>query len=125
MKKVFALLLISLTVLTSCSKDDDNEDINSSNFLIGKWESKEDYTGEEVSLDIDGEFVYTYTDVMVTTEQNGEEVGSYEYTFNPKNMELRVHGDMIFVEKISNDKMVLHNGKDGEEYRGTLFHRIN
>jgi hypothetical protein len=122
MKKVFALLLVSLTVLTSCSKDDDN---NSTSFLVGTWESKEDYTGEEVSLDIDGEFVYTYTDVTVTSEQNGEEVGTYEYTFNPENMELKVDGDMIFVEKISNEKMILHNGKDGEEYRGTLFHRIN
>lgn len=122
MKKVFALLLVSLTVLTSCSKDDDN---NTSSFLVGTWESKEDYTGEEVSLDIDGEFVYTYTDVTVTSEQNGEEVGTYEYTFNPENMELKVDGDMIFVEKISNEKMILHNGKDREEYRGTLFHRIN
>lgn len=122
MKKVFALLLVSLTVLTSCSKDDDN---NTSSFLVGTWESKEDYTGEEVSLDIDGEFVYTYTDVTVTSEQKGEEVGTYEYTFNPENMELKVDGDMIFVEKISNEKMILHNGKDGEEYRGTLFHRIN
>lgn len=127
MKKVFALLMISLTVLTSCSKDDDQEKTNESNFLIGKWESKEDYSGEEVSYDIDGEYVYTFTSDMLNFQQNGEEVANYSYTFDPENMELRTSENeaVIFIEKINNDEMIGHNGKEGEAYRGTLFQRID
>lgn len=125
MKKFIVLVLVSLTVVTSCSSDDKNENLNSSNFLVGKWESKEDYSGEDVSYDINGEFVYTFTSDIVISEQEGEEVGSYEYSFNSKNMELYVDGDLIFVERINNDEIILHNGKEAEEYLGTLFHRID
>ena len=127
MRKIFAILLVSLTVLTSCSKDDNEENTKESNFLIGKWESKEDYIGDEVSYDVDGEFIHTYTSTTVTSEQDGEFRATYDYTFDPQTMELNTDENegVVFIEKLSNDKMIGHNGKEGEEYRGTLFHRIN
>ena len=125
MRKIFALLIISLTVLSSCSNDDTDQTENSQSFLVGKWESKEDYSGEEVSTDVDGEYIYTFNNKTVNYQQNDEEIANYDYTFNSENMELTVDGDVTFVEKISNNEIIIHNGMDGVDYRGTLFKRIN
>ncbi len=125
MRKIFALFIISLTVLTSCSKDDSEKNENTPSFLIGTWESKEDYSGDEVSSDIDGEYVYTFSDDMVNYWQNGEEIADYSYSFNPENMELNIDGDVTFIDKINNNEIIIHNGKDGQEYRGTLLNRID
>lgn len=127
MKKLFTILLVSLSVLTSCSKDDKEENNKDPNFLVGKWESKEDYIGGEVSYDIDGEFVHTYTATNVTIEQNEKFIATYYYSFDIESMELKTdeNASVLFIDKRSNDEMIVHNGKKGDEYRGTLFHRID
>lgn len=124
MKRILALSLLAVLTLFSCSKDDTGE-METSNFLVGVWESRENYQGEVVSDDVDGEFVYTFTEETISSEQNGEFRGEYEYDFDSKNNLIVFEQGTIHITKLSDDELIFHNGEEGEDYEGELVVRIN
>ena len=124
MKKFFAFSLLALIALMGCSSDDDSGNPETSNFLVGTWESRESYIGDEVYDDVDDEFVYTFTEDMVSSEQNGELVGEYEYDYDPETTMLSFDGTSVMVDKISDDELIMHNGSE-TDYQGQQVVRID
>ncbi|MUP47292.1 hypothetical protein E0K83_16240 [Gramella sp. BOM4] len=124
MKKFFAFSLLAMMALMGCSSDDDSGNPEFPDFLVGTWESRERYVGNEVYDDVDGEFVYTFTEDMVSSEQNGELVGEYEYSYDPETTVLSMDGSSVMVDKISDDELILHNGSE-TDYQGQLVVRID
>ncbi|MCP9199612.1 hypothetical protein MKO06_06825 [Gramella sp. GC03-9] len=124
MKKFLTLSLLAMIALVGCSSDDDPGNPEASNFLIGTWESRESYIGDEVYDDVDGEFVYTFTEDMVSSEQNGELVGEYEYDYDPETTMLSFDGTSVMVDKIGDDELIMHNGSE-IDYQGQLVVRID
>ena len=123
MKRFFAIGLLAVLTLFSCSKDDNNQETQSS-FLVGVWESKEDYIGDQVSDEVDGEFVYTITDETISSQQNGEFRGEYEYDYDPATNKFVFEQGTLYITKLSESELIMHNGLDGDDYQGQLVVRI-
>ncbi|WP_282017374.1 hypothetical protein [Salegentibacter mishustinae] len=121
MKKLFKLSVLVLFLVSACSKDDSSDDISSSDFLLGKWESTEyiDEHGEKYPEP--GEFV-TFTENRVTFEGEGVWMSGTEmvYEYLPDSQELVLANYVVSLEVIDNNHIFM-GGDDGV---GTNYKRI-
>lgn len=124
MRKIFTLGLFVLLVLSSCSKDDDTENSNSSDILVGTWEAVEEYDfvnggddtfpyeKEEETLEITKDRIsfYSYGDVWNTLE----------YEYDASSNELITGSGIMIIEKEGNNKFILWNERKD---LGSLYKR--
>jgi hypothetical protein len=115
MKRIGILLFVFAIALTSCNKDDDNQDP-----LVGTWEMKE----------IDVNDVYTelltfksdQTGVIITTYKystDPEEIDSYIFSWTTSNnlLTIRMEGETFsFAYAISGNKLTLSESGDSIVY---------
>ncbi|WP_409416175.1 hypothetical protein [Flavobacterium sp. PS2] len=101
MKKIFYIFLVSVLILSSCSKDDDYEN-DSTNILlrkeIGKENNKETYSSENVyngnRIVSSGDISFTYTGNYITKQASAY----YTYEFGYDNGKL-----VSYTEKFTGD----------------------
>lgn len=137
MKKIFYIFLVSVLILSSCSKDDDYEN-DSTNVLlrkeIGKEDNKETYFSEIVyngnRIVSNGSVSFTYTGNFITKQASAY----YTYEFGYDNGKLvsyteKFTGDIGFSKTVythnvdgtvSFKKYFIFNSTETEKVTGTL-----
>ncbi len=106
MKKLFYLfgvMLLSATVFTSCSDDDEG---GSSKDLVGIWQSVHVEGWEKINGEIDDEWSESYDDGIYVFTEDGE-IYLYEYYSGRWNLE--DHGEYRY----KNGKIIINGGEGG------------
>ena len=133
---LFALLLLSATVFTSCSDESKSDD------LVGQWRG----VSCHVIYTFDGETYeeeYNMDDILFLFKSNGnlelyyEEYGNWEfdgmatYTYKDGKIKLKIDGEgeeviviTLNVKSLTTDKLVFEGNDSGDSYTYT-FPKVN
>lgn len=116
-----AALMVSLTFLSSCSKDGEEDNVENYPSIIGSWSEFSDMSGEYVSGTI--EVIWTFKTDNTATQQvilkmNGttmrDKSNSFSYVYKGSTITLKGESRTFEYEiSVSGNKMKLGNEEDG------------
>ncbi len=116
MKNIKYVLIMFVAVMVSVSCNNDDDDIDGANSLVGTWGFTEMENGEEISVTVTFKANYTGTTVVVVTFDGESETESVGFTWDTDGNKLTMEGDGktdITTYSISGDKLTINYGEGG------------